>query len=247
MHSTIQKYLLAVLLVGGLVLAVTQSSSAEVAIDTSSVEQAMRSETAQQAVELGTSEVLNLIQSSKGYAQSDPDRFFADVEALLSPLVDFRRFARSVMGAYAKKANSEQRARFAQAFKSGLVRTYAVALTEYSDGAPTILPPKRPPKNPDRVDVTQQIGVQGRKYSAIYRMHRKDGVWQLYNLVIEGVNIGINFRTQFASAMKDPKYGGDVDQVIDAWSNFIEEQATQEEGAGGDVSQTNGAEQGSHV
>ena len=47
------------------------------------------------------------------------------------------------------------------------------------------------------------------------------GNWRLRNIIIGGVNIGLTYRSQFASALKDPKYGGDMDKVIDAWDRHL--------------------------
>ena len=53
-------------------------------------------------VTLATGEVLNLISAGKAYAKEDPERFYAEVESLLRPLIDFPRFARNVMGPFAR-------------------------------------------------------------------------------------------------------------------------------------------------
>ena len=187
------------------------------------VEQATRAETAEEAIELATIEILELINSGKAYAEEDPERFYTEVEALMRPLIDFPRFARNVMGPYYRQASSEQRQRFSDSFKWSLVRTYALALTEFGDGEMGVLPPRRPPRNPDKVNVTMEIRYEGRAYVVIYRMQRsKERLWRLQNLVVEGVNIGLNFKSQFAAAMKDPQYGGDLDAVIEAWTRDLD-------------------------
>lgn len=193
------------------------------AADLDMVEKATRAETAEQAVEMATKEILNLISEGQAYAKDNPERFYAEVESLLRPLVDFPRFARNVMGPYYKQANAEQRKRFSDSFKWSLVRTYALALTEFRDGEVNVLPPRKPPRDPDKVNVTQEIKYEGKPYIVVYRMTRdKSRLWRMQNLVVEGVNIGLNYKTQFAAAMKDPQYGGDLDAVIEAWSDFIE-------------------------
>ena len=168
--------------------------------------------------------MLALIKEGQAYAKQDPERFYKEVEALLRPLIDFKRFSRNVMGAYARKATPEQRSRFAESFKWSLVRTYALALTEFHEGTVSVLPPRRPPRSPDKVNVSQEIVYKGKSYIVVYVMRRnKDQVWSVQNMIIEGVNIGLNYKTQFASAAKDPEYGGDLDAVISAWSNFIDD------------------------
>ncbi len=193
------------------------------------VNEAVRAATAEEAVELATGEVLALINAGKTYAQEDPERFYNELEALLRPLIDFPRFARNVMGPYYRIANEAQRERFAESFKWSLVRTYALALTEFGDGAVTVVPQRQAPKNPDRVNVTQEITYEGKVYQVVYRMRRDDSrIWSVQNLIVEGINIGLNYKTQFAAAMKDPQYGGDMDAVITAWVDMVESEANAE-------------------
>ena len=52
---------------------------------------------AEDLVEKTTAEMLVLIEEAKVYVDEDPDRFYVSVEALLNPVIDFPRFARSVM------------------------------------------------------------------------------------------------------------------------------------------------------
>ena len=206
----------------GALLGVTAAMAVPAAWASAKVEAAVRAETAEEAVRLATEEVLNLIEQGKTYADAEPERFYKEVESLLRPMIDFPRFARNVMGPYYKVATPEQRERFAESFKWSLVRTYALALTEFSDGEVNVLPPRRPPSNPDKVNVTQEIMFEGKAYMVVYRMRRDAAAWNVSNLIVEGVNIGLNYKSQFAAAMKDPQYAGDMDAVIDAWAEVIE-------------------------
>ena len=187
------------------------------------INKAINAPTAEQAVELATQEILGLIETGKSYAEDDPERFYTEVEAMLRPLIDFPRFARNVMGAYYRKADDAQRERFAESFKWSLVRTYALALTEFGGGEIEVLEPRRPPRDPNKVGVTMEIQQNGNVYVVVYQMQRDaSAAWRLRNLVIEGVNIGLNYKSQFAAAMKDPANGRDLDAVIDAWTEVIE-------------------------
>jgi phospholipid transport system substrate-binding protein len=177
---------------------------------------------AEALVEQTTAELLLLIEEAKAYADDEPERFYVEVEALLNPVIDFPRFARSVMAAYYKRATPEQRDRFAEGFKWSLVRTYALALTEFNDGGVNIIPSDRPPKRPDRASVKQEIRSEGDVYPVIYSMaQNKEGEWRVMNIIINGINMGLTYRNQFASAVKDPAYGGDMDQAIDGWVSSL--------------------------
>ncbi len=177
---------------------------------------------AEDLVEKTTAEMLDLIEEAKTYVDEDPERFYVEVEALLNPVIDFPRFARSVMAAHYKRATPEQRERFAEGFKWSLVRTYALALTEFNDGGVNIVPSDRPPKRPDRASVKQEIRSEGEVYPVIYSMaQNSEGEWRVMNIIINGINMGLTYRNQFASAVKDPAYGGDMDQAIDGWVSSL--------------------------
>jgi phospholipid transport system substrate-binding protein len=150
------------------------------------------------------------------------------VEALLDPVVDFPRFAGSVMGKkYYEMSTAEQRARFADSFKWGLVRTYGLALTEFEDGKLVLVPATTPPQRPDRVSVNQEIHTAtGQIYPVVYSMAYTDAEgWRMRNIIVNGVNMGLTYRNQFASAAQNPEYGGDLDKIIDAWAGLLEQEA----------------------
>lgn len=171
--------------------------------------------------------VLALIAEAKGYAEDDPERFYQEVQDLLDPVVDFDSFSRSVMAVHSRKASDEQLRRFSDTFRTGLVRTYAMALTEFEDGEVVVVPPDRPPRNPQRQTVKMEIRLDsGEVYPVLYSVvQNDDGGWQIRNLIVNGVNMGLTYRNQFNSAMNDPRYGGDLDKVIDSWGGLIEEAA----------------------
>ncbi|MEZ5558777.1 MAG: ABC transporter substrate-binding protein [Pseudomonadales bacterium] len=184
---------------------------------------AVAEQTPEQLIRHTADSVLALIDSSQSYAKEDTERFYREVEALLDPVVDFTGFARSVMSVHYQDATPEQRERFAETFKWGLVRTYALALTEFRDGEVVVLPPDRPPRNPKRQTVTMEIHTKaGEVYPVLYSMGQSsDGSWRLRNIIINGVNMGLTYRSQFNSAVNDPKYGGNLDKVIDAWADML--------------------------
>ena len=185
---------------------------------------------AETVVAKATDEMLSLIDQAKTYVDEDRERFFTEVEQLLEPVIDFQRFARSVMAAYYRDATPAQRSRFEQSFKRTLVRTYSVALTEFEDGKVVIVPSDRPPQDPNRANVKQEIRLSsGEVYPVIYSMFRsEDGTWRMRNIIVNGVNMGLTYRNQFSSAATDARYGGDMDKVIDGWIESVGQEAEAE-------------------
>lgn len=203
-------------------VAQTPAGSTEVTSRTAQI--AATAETPHEMVDLSTKALLEFVEEARPWAKDDPDRYYREVEALLSPVVDFKNFARGVMATNYRKATPEQRERFRESFKWGLVKTYSLALTEFNDGTVEVLEPDREPDNPKRQRVKMEITApSGDVFPVVYavRQSKKSKRWRIYNLVVNGVNMGLTFRSQFASAMKDRRYGGDLDQVIDAWASVV--------------------------
>lgn len=166
--------------------------------------------------------LLSVIKDGKGYFDQDPERFYRAVRDVLDPVVDFDSFSRGVMAVHYKKASPEQRVRFRDTFKDALVRTYGKALLNYGDEKIDVLPPSKPSRQPDRDSVTMEVWSEGKMYPVVYSMRRDgEGHWRMANIVINGINIGLTYRNQFATAMKAPQNRGDIDLVISDWGKTI--------------------------
>ena len=167
-------------------------------------------------------DLTTLIKEAQGYAKEDPEHFYAEVDQLLSPAVDFKGFARGVMAAHYKQATAQQRSRFAETFKWSLIRAYALALTDFTEGEVVVLPAEGPPRNPRRQGVRTEIHTGTEIYPVTYTTTLgADGIWRIGNINIAGVNIGLTYRSQFASMAADNRYGGDLDRIIQAWAEFV--------------------------
>jgi len=168
-------------------------------------------------IERTSQRLFTLIDEARGYVDEDPDRFYGEVEALLEPIVDFQRFAKGVMAAYGRRASPEQIERFADTFKNTLIRTYAVALTDFEGGEVRVVPPEKPPVLDNRERVKMEVELDdGSVHEVLYSMFKNDaGQWKVYNLAIDNsINVGILYRNQFKSAMENGRFGGELDRVI---------------------------------
>ena len=187
--------------------------------------------TAHQVLEVTTQKLMLVITQAKQYYDTDPERFYGEIEKLLDEVVDFEGFARGVMGKYASKkayqalgSKEEKQAfrarmsRFSQIFKAGLVKTYAKGLLAFNGNRIDVLPPEEGASQVGSVTVVQHIyGEAATPYVVSYKMRQdKSGQWKLRNLTIEAINLGIIYRSQFYSAAK--RFDDDVDKVIDGWS-----------------------------
>lgn len=184
-----------------------------------------------EVVEQTTTRLLEVIDAGRSYYESEPERFYREVQAVLDPVVDFDGFARGVMGKYAsaqryqalptqaeKDAFRAQIDRFSATFKSALMQTYAGSLLKFGGGRIETLQPRSADLQRGSVGVVQHIyGKPDQPPFVVQYTMRKDkaGSWKVRNVMIEGINLGQTYRNQFAAAAESSR--GDIDQVIDNW------------------------------
>jgi phospholipid transport system substrate-binding protein len=191
-----------------------------------------------QLVEQTTEQVLAIIKNTKDSPEKNLQVFHDQVTSELDRVIDFDDFARGVMGIYASERHyqtltspadratfRERVSRFTASFKQQLVKTYANGLLNFNGEKIETLPlSKGSDPATGSVSVIQHIyNNSGKPYVIQYSMRRnKNGEWKLKNIVIEGVNLGLIYRNQFASAVET--YHGDINKVIENWS--VDLQAT---------------------
>ncbi|WP_237066242.1 MlaC/ttg2D family ABC transporter substrate-binding protein [Microbulbifer guangxiensis] len=160
-------------------------------------------------------DLLGVIRSNSSYLKSDPQRYYSAVDRVLEPVVDFDFIARGVMGSYAKQATAAQQSRFTSAFRRDLVATFARGVASFGEMDVRVVNPGSAPKG-NRVNVLQEVRSKEGITKVSYTLVRnRAGQWKLINVILNGVNLGKTFRSQFAQAMQTH---GDIDKVIANWS-----------------------------
>ncbi|SVC52579.1 uncharacterized protein METZ01_LOCUS305433 [marine metagenome] len=180
------------------------------------VAQLVKSETPQLYVEKIHDDIIQVVIEKQSIYEDRPEEFIKSISKSLEPLVDFKRISRNVMGKHYKMASQDQRDKFQEIFKSTLLETYSKTLAEFKNEEIRIIPSINSSNKPNREKVHLEIVTSTKIYPAFYDMYlNKKNQWKLINIVINGVNLGVTFRNQFYSLMKDQE--NDIDKVIDLW------------------------------
>jgi phospholipid transport system substrate-binding protein len=180
-------------------------------------------------IESTTSQIMTIVGEAPDYFDTDPDRFYSEIGSVLDKTIDWRGFAKGVMGEYAsnaryrslddggRKALIEQLDSFTDIMKSGLIRTYAKGLLAFSGSKFEIVDDEAVDPNARSASITQLVyGSGDRTYTVRYQMGRsRDGSWRLRNLIVADINLGQIYQNQFAAAAKSAN--GDVGKVVAEW------------------------------
>ena len=181
-----------------------------------------------------TANVMGIVAEANTYFDEDPDRYFLEIDGALAELVDWRGFATAVMGDYYSRGRSldaagreilkGQRDQFAITLREGLIRSYAKGLLAFGGAKMEVQGAEVSAQSTRIASVTQLVfGDADRVYTIRYQMGQyKDGVWRLRNLIIETINLGEIYRSQFDALAREAE--GDLDRVISEWNATLSEQ-----------------------
>jgi len=107
----------------------------------------------------------------------------------------WEEFSRRAMARHWSKRTEDEKMAFISHFKQLIKRTYMDKSGQYSGGKVEFLEEKI---DGEYANVkTRLISPAGTQTPVDYRMIKKDGVWWVYDVYIEGVSLVSNYRTQF--------------------------------------------------
>lgn len=164
-----------------------------------------------------STELTTRLVKERAEYKKDPQLLFTIVQQNIEPYVDFNSFAKGVMGQFYRQASDKQRADFTATFKQSLIRTYANGLGAY-ENQKFVVKPYVAGEDPKKAQVDMDIQTNsGTMIPVTYQMILDaKGQWKVRNLVLNGINLGLTFRNQFASTVEANR--GNLDKAI---ANFV--------------------------
>src|SRR5438046_8816172 len=107
------------------------------------------------------------------------------------------------IGQSLNKADAGQKKRLTEEFKTLLVRTYASALAAFAEQKFEFRPLRAKPTDTD-VTVNVRVLQSGTQPVTIdYSMEKTAAGWKVYDVMVGGVSLVANYRTEFATTVKD--------------------------------------------
>jgi len=150
-----------------------------------------------------TTEVVELIGKDKEIRSGNRAKLIEVIEAKVLPYFNFTAMTALAMGQSWRKATPEQKKRLTQEFKTLLVRTYASALAAYSDQKFDYRPLRAGPTDTD-VTVNVRVLQAGAQPVPIdYSMEKTASGWKVYDVVVGGVSLVANYRTEFNNTVRE--------------------------------------------
>ena len=147
-------------------------------------------------------DVISALKSDEGSKNINKKKLYQLAEEKILPSFDFERISRLVLGKAWRKATDLQKKQFKIEFRSLLLRTYSIALSKYKDQGIEIKPMRMKPA--DEIVIVKTEIVQGgaQPIKVNYALAKDADSWLVFDIVIEGVSLVTNYRSQFSSVIR---------------------------------------------
>jgi phospholipid transport system substrate-binding protein len=155
-----------------------------------------------------TLEVVDLIAKDKEIKVGNRAKLVQLIDAKVLPHFNFSAMTALALGQSWNKATPEQKKRLTEEFRTLLVRTYASALAAYSTQKFDFRPLRAKPTD---TDVTVQVRVlqPGAQPVPIdYSMEKTASGWKVYDVMVGGVSLVANYRTEFNNVVREAGIDG---------------------------------------
>ena len=149
-----------------------------------------------------TLEVVDLIAKDKDIKAGSRAKLVQVIEAKVLPHFNFTAMTALAMGQNWGRANPEQKKRLQDEFKTLLVRTYASALAAYSDQKFDFRPLRAKPTDTDVTVNVRVLQPGAQPVTLDYSMEKSASGWKVYDVMVGGVSLVANYRTEFANTVR---------------------------------------------
>lgn len=176
-------------------------------------------ESASKSMETVTDQMLVLVADEELRKPENIQSLMDGVDKVLGRQVDYEYIGKSVMGKYVRRASDDEVKRFSAVFKDTILRTFAKAVSGFDfKGYETVPPTAESPEADKQIVSVNLMSNNGQNYALVFYVVQSGDDWQVVNVLIDGINLRVTFRNQFANLME--KYS-DVGAAIDHWEEAM--------------------------
>jgi phospholipid transport system substrate-binding protein len=155
-----------------------------------------------------TLEVVDLIVKDREIKAGSRAKLVQVIETKVLPHFNFNAMTALAMGQHWSKANPEQKKRLTEEFKTLLVRTYASALAAYSEQKFDFRPLRAKPSDTDVTVHVRVLQPGTQPVTLDYSMEKAAGGWKVYDVMVGGVSLVANYRTEFSNTVRSSGVDG---------------------------------------
>jgi phospholipid transport system substrate-binding protein len=170
-----------------------------------------RAEGPTDAVKSVVDEVLRILQDPALKAPALKRQRRDRVKQVVDRRFDYQEMAKRSLGASWRSLAAGQRQEFVRLFGELLEASYSGKIMNYQGEKVQYL--KEIPEDADYAEVRTVVLRKNDRIPMNYRLLRTDSGWMVYDVVIEGVSLVSNYRSQFSQVIRESSYSALVQRL----------------------------------
>ena len=158
-------------------------------------------------------EVMSFITDNKTNLEKDDEYLVSKMNDIVIPKFDIELMSRIVLGKkHWNNISPSEKSDFLDAFKNLMVKTYMKSLTAF-EGEKIKFLPYTLGKRDDIAKVKSVYLLNEGELPVSYRLKKTDSKWRVYDIIIDGVSLLKNYRSDFKTHVKNKGILSLIDQL----------------------------------
>lgn len=166
-------------------------------------------------VRKSTTEVLAALRADKELAAGDPAKVEKLANEKILPYFNMPRMTQLAVGRSWRDATEAQKTALINEFRRLLVRTYSSSLSQFRNQTIDVRPLKLAASDTEVVVKTVINQPSGQPIPIDYSMEKSKDGWKAYDVLIDGVSLVTNYRSSFATEIKNTGIDGLIKSLAD--------------------------------
>lgn len=156
-------------------------------------------------IKITVDKVLNILKDPKYKGKDNTQKRRTALRNEISKVFDFEEMSKRSLGIYWRERTPQEKKEFVELYKDLLERSYSGKIESYSDEK--ILYQDEKIENYKYAEVKTKIITTDKKEIPIdYKLYFNGKEWKVYDVVIEGVSLVSNYRSQFNKIIRNQSY-----------------------------------------
>ena len=146
-------------------------------------------------VEAHVKEVLDILRDPALQGEADKKVKEEKIETIANEMFDYVALSKLTLGRSWRDFNKEQQKEFVSLYRSILKKAYMDKILAYTDEQ--VVFDRDIMLSENKAEVQTKIITKSAEIPIIYRLYLKEGKWKVYDVIVEGISLVQNYRTQF--------------------------------------------------
>ncbi|MCX7953038.1 MAG: ABC transporter substrate-binding protein [Deltaproteobacteria bacterium] len=163
-----------------------------------------------ETIESGLKRVLDINSEYKSQNKLLSSEHVSALYRIAEDYIDFSEMARRSFGTVWNSMNDREKDEGVKLLKEVLIKTYVDRVAKAQPGQVTVVSES---VTGDKGEVVSHVQNEKNKATIEYRLRKVGGSWKVFDVVIEGVSLVVNYRQEFNSIFKASGTQGVLDSL----------------------------------